>query len=316
MARNEELVTPYNEALKERYLTYRESQNLQIRRAMRPIFTYTKPFEERWEKDCSCFTRAEIGEMYSTLIAHSWASLIQMTSQLAIYTTWCMSQNLVTDNQNHYSELSKEDLKQYISSALKDSLVLSRKDLEEIIKDFPNVSDQFLAIAIFEGWGGLEFSDFYQMSMDNFDFKENILTSNGRTMETSSLLRDLAEASSEEYDKYSHEGMLKRGYKKDDVSIIKDASNAGESSIARNQRKIYMRLYALEEEYGKALGYNALRNSGRIDLVNKFLKEDKSNNVKKTYILHQEAINTRYGDLGTRLYLWLDENAKYFSTEN
>ena len=92
--------------------------------------------------------------MYASYSSRSWEHLLNFNSQLKIYTNWCLKENLVKDNQNHYEELDKNAMYNCLNIGLKEQMVVSRKELEKTVMKIPNVSDQFLALAFFEGFGG------------------------------------------------------------------------------------------------------------------------------------------------------------------
>lgn len=304
----------YNAEQKERFLTAREYQNLNIRKLMNTFWKISEPFENAYGKDCSNFTTQEISEMYSSILTHSLQWLYNFNSQMQIYTSWCLSQNLIIDNQNHYNELTKKELALFVNVASKDARIISKDDLLSLLPTIPNVSDQFLALAIFEGLGGNQFADFYNLTMDSFD--GNNVTVGERTLHVSDKLVALAKKSAneyEKYDKYPHRQALQRGYKHSDESIIKDSANAGEPTPARNQRKIYMRLYKLEQDFGVALGYNGLHNSGRIDMIKSLMIKDQETDIKKVIEQHKSEIEYRYGNLHENWSIWLNEYQKYMT---
>ena len=297
----------FNAEQKERYLSKRELQNLNIRTAMSTFFLYTEEFEERLNKDCSNFTMSEIINMYKKQSTYSRTSLINFNSQMSIYTYWCLNQNLVIDHQNHYAELDKNNLLHCLNIALMDVMVITRDDLEKIVKAFPNPSDSFLALAVFEGLGGVKFGDFYNLTMKNFN--GNSVTVGDRTLVLSDAARNYAEIAAKEYRKYTFDREAKQGYKADDLSIIKDAHNAGESTLKHHRRKIYSRLAALQKEYGNAFSYTGLRNSGRIHMLKEFMKIDKSSDPNATYNAYKNEIEYRYGKI--RFNSWYEENKQY-----
>lgn len=299
----------YNEEQKERYLKERELQNVNIRTAMSTFFSYTEEFEERLNKDCSNFTVDEIINMYKKQSTYSRTSLINFNSQMSIYTYWCMNQNLVADNQNHYAELDKNDLLQCLNLALMESMVITREDLEKTIRAFPNPSDSFLALAVFEGLGGVGFSDFMNLTMKNFNGNE--VSVGKRTLTLTDLAVSYAEKSAYEFQKFAFDRELKQGYKADDPSIIKDCHNAGEQTPERHRRKIYSRLFELEKEYGKAFSYAGLRNSGRISMLNNYMTKENSTNPYSTYQAHKKEFEYRYGKI--RFTSWLEENKQYIN---
>ena len=298
----------YNHDRKERYFVERENTYRKIRDVCRVFFNITKPFEEELEKDCSCFTSTEILDMFSSCATRSWEQLLNFNSQLRIYTGWCIKEGLVPDNQNHYEEMGKYELYNCLNLGVKERMVISRETLEKQIQQFPNVSDQFLALAIFEGISGPGYSDFYNMMPDQFT--DHSVKLNGRELAVSTMLIERAKESAEEYSKFDTEKELSRGYRKTDPSIIKDSSNAYTDSDFKNTRRIYRRLSNLETEYGKAYGYVGLRNSGRIDMIKRLMKEDNSTDIRETYDKHKEEIELRYGKL-QRIFRWIEENQQF-----
>lgn len=303
----------FNHEQKERFFVEREASYVKIRLIMRTFFNSTKEYEENYGKDCSCFTTSEILNMFSSFATRSWEYLINFNSQLKIYTAWCIKQNLVPDNQNHYEEIDKNDLYQCLNLGLKENMIISRKELEKTIMQMPNVSDQFLCLALFEGIGGVGFKDFYKLDMSSFD--GTLIKLNKRELEVSKLLVNKALESVDEYQKYNIEGPLRTGYRTDDPSIIKDSSNAMTDSDDRNSRKIQRRIANLEDAYGKAFGYVGLKNSGRIDMLQRLMKEDGSSDVRETYDKHKDEIELRYGKL-QRIYRWIDEYKTFFDNSH
>lgn len=299
----------YNHEQKERFFGEREHDYTRIRFIMRTFFNATKKYEERLGKDCSCFTVTEILNMYSSYATRSWEYLLNFNSQLKIYTSWCIKEDLVPDNQNHYEEIDKNDVYNCLNLGLKESMILTRSELEKKLEQIPNVSDQFMVLAFFEGIGGVAFSDFYNLDMTSI--KGNTIKLKGRELEVSDLLISLARESSDEYRKFNMEGPLRTGYRADDLCIVKDSSNAFTDSEPRNTRKIQRRIAILESMYGKAFGYVGLKNSGRIDMLKRLMAEDGSTDVRETYNRHKDEIETRYGKL-QRIFRWVDEYKAFF----
>lgn len=303
----------YNSKQKERYLASRENEYQKIRNIAKVFFSASKKSEEMLDKDCSNFTVREILDMYSAYASRSWEHLLNFNSQLKIYTSWCLKEQLVKDNQNHYAEIDKDELYQCLNLGLKDELFITRKELEKNIKlDNPvNVSDQFLCLAIFEGLGGMGYKDFIDLRPEQFHDGKVFLSD--RELEVSELLIDKAIDAANIYDKYNEEGPMKIGYKRDDPSVVKDSSNVYTPlSPERNIKKIQRRLERITDVMGSSYGYVSLRNSGRVDMIQKFMKEDNSDDIKETYNKHRDEIEYRYGKL-QRLSRWIEEYRKFFS---
>lgn len=303
----------YNHEQKERYFSVRETSYRKIRLVMKTFFNITKEYEEMLDKDCSNFTSNEILNMYSSCSTRSWEQLLNFNSQLKIYTAWCIKENLVQDCQNHYEEIDKNDMYSCLNLGLKESMVVTRKELENTLQHIPNVSDQFLVLAFFEGIGGVSYSDFYNLMPEQF--KGNTLKLKNREIKVSTMLAERARESAEEYHKYNMEGPLRTGYRLEDPCVIKDSSNAFTNSEFRNFKRIQRRIRALETEYGKAFGYAGLKNSGRIDLLRRLMKEDNSENIRETYDKHKDEIENKYGKL-QRIYRWIEENQQFFNKDS
>lgn len=300
----------YNHNQKERFFMERENTYLKIRLIMRTFFNSTKEYEEKLEKDCSCFTTQEILNMYSSYATRSWEYLLNFNSQLKIYTSWCIKENLVPDNQNHYEEIDKNDIYNCLNIGLKKTMILTRKEIERAIVQLPNISDQFLILALFEGIGGVGFGDFYELDISKFN--GNVVQLKDRELVISTKLSEMAKESANEYQKYNYDGPLRTGYRADDNSIVKDSSNAFTDSEARNTKKIQRRIAAIESVYGKAFGYVGLKNSGRIDMIRRLMQEDGSEDIRATYDKHKAEIENRYGKL-QRIYRWIEEYSYFFN---
>lgn len=301
----------YNHEWKEMYFSERENTYKSIRSIGKVFFNITKKYEEKLGKDCSNFTTTEILNMYSSCVTRSWEQLLNFNSQMKIYTAWCLKESLVADNQNHYEEIDKRDMYNCLNLGLKDSMIVTRKELEKQLQKFYNVSDEFLVLAFFEGFGGPKYQDFYELSLEQFHGNEVDL--GYRKITVSDLLIEKAKESVETYEKFNDNGPIKTCYRKDDPYIIKDTCNANTDSLEKNKRKIHRKIYALEQNFGKAYGYVGMRNSGRIDMINRLMKEDGCTDIRATYEKHKEEIENRYGRL-QRVYRWIEEHQKFFDS--
>ena len=302
----------YNWEQKERYFKEREKTYRKIRVICRVFFNISRPFEEKLAKDCSNFTSTEILNMYASCLTHSWEQLLNFNSQLKIYTAWCIKESLVADNQNHYEEIDKNDMYRCLNLGLKESMYISRRDLEKIINSnqILNPSDEFLVLAINEGLGGLEYKDLRNLMPDQF--KEGKVFLEDRELTVSQLLTDKAIESADTYDKVMQDKIIKNGYSVNDPSVIKDSCNVTDmESHRRHIQKIQRRLKRLEKEHGKVFSYVGLRDSGRIDLIKNFMAADNSKNIRETYDNHREEIEYRYGKLG-RIARWIEEHEQFF----
>ncbi len=301
----------YNHAQKERYFEEREKTYRKIRQICKVFFNISRPFEEKLGKDCSNFTSTEILNMYASCLTHSWEQLLNFNSQLKIYTSWCVMESLVTDNQNHYEEIDKNDMYNCLNLGLKENMYISREELEHIIKtnQILNVSDEFLSLALFEGLGGLEYKDLKELSPDQF--KNGKVYLSDRELTVSDMLIEKAKESADTYDKVMPDKIIKNGYSVNDPYVIKDSCNISVDSPRRHIQKIQRRLKKLELQHGKVFSYVGLRDSGRIDLIRRFMEEDNSTDIRNTYDKHKDTIEYRYGKL-QRIHRWIEEHEQFF----
>ena len=302
----------YNASQKERYFATRENDYQMIRSIGKVFFSAASEYENKLNKDCSNFTVKEILNMYSAYASRSWEHLLNFNSQLKIYTAWCLKENLVADNQNHYAEIDKDEMYKCLNLGLKDEMFITRKELEKAIKTdkIPNVSDQFLCLAFFEGLGGLGYKDFINLMPNQFHDGKVFLSD--RELEVSELLTEKAIEAADTYDKYSYEGVLRVGYKKEDPSIVKDSANVFTPlTPERNLKKMHRRITRIEGLMGKAYGYVSLKNSGRVYMLQELMKRDKSDDIRETYNRHKDEIEYRYGKL-QRVSRWIEEYRRFF----
>lgn len=300
----------YNAIQKERYLKARTEDGFtSIRRSSQFFFAITETMEERLDKDCSCFTVTEIKDMYASFMSHSIDSLKTINSQLKNYTSWCIKENLVPDNQNHYFELDDKEFYEALDRSLIDIMFISREDLLKLLPRIPNVSDQFLVLALFEGLYGKHFSDFHELTMAQFE--GNRVDLGERTLEVSDKLLELAEESAHEYTRYDYDRVALRGYRKTDPSIIKYGDNAkADVTEKRTMRNIQARLAKLEEEFGKVIGFYCLRNSGRVDFIKRKIAESGNTNLEEVFYANRDSFEYRYGAVKP-ISRWLKDNEKF-----
>ena len=302
----------YNAAQKERYFKVREHEYQMIRSIGKVFFNVSSEYEYKLDKDCCNFTVKEILNMYSAYASRSWEHLLNFNSQLKIYTEWCLKENLVTDNQNHYAEIDKDEMYQCLNLGLKDEMFITRKELEKTIKTerLPNVSDQFLCLAFFEGIGGLGYKDFINLMPEQFHDGKVFLSD--RELTVSDLLTEKAIEAADIYDKYSFEGPLKVGYKKEDPSIVKDSANVFTPlTPERNLKKMHRRITRIEDLIGKSYGYVSLKNSGRVDMIQKLMVKNNTDDIRETYNKYKDEIEYRYGKL-QRISRWIEEYNRFF----
>lgn len=287
----------YDEKLKNAYIDEHEYMNLNLKTVMTKLFNELEPVEEKLNKDSSNFTVAEILDFYKSLCTASLERLLVTNSQMHKYAAYCLKNSLVKDNQNHYEEIGNETLMRCLNLAKAKDKIIAREDLLKEIYQLPNPSDQFLVLAMFEGIGGKKNSDFFELNAR--DFKDGKVYLPNRELEISNVLNSLAEEASNEYVYYAYKAdgdFRELNYLSTDTNIIKQMYNAKEDTEAVKRQRIYNKLIRIKNYLGRECYTRAaLLESGRIEMIKEFMREDDTQNLDETIRKHQKEISYRYG---------------------
>ena len=305
-----------NKELKEEFISEISLEALGTELILTALFKRFGRFEEEWDKDCCNFTIHEIVTVYKMICSTSLASLSVRNGYLSRYTRFMMARSMVRDGQNHYEEIDDEILKGCLNIGKMDLSVVSREDLENAIIGMDNPGDQFVALAIFEGIGvsGVAMSEFYDLSMDNFE--GNVVHLHGLDRQKNRIHRDLtvsdkliryAKEAAETYEYVLHRNedsdenyYTTRKFDENDHKILKTQKNTKDFSIA-NERylpamraRVYNQVNRVAKELDHfILGTKELKESGRIDMIRRFMKED-GTSPRETIFNHKEEIAYRY----------------------
>ncbi len=296
-----------NEELKNEYVALYSERNKNAADEMRRIFTKVEPFEKEWNKDVSCFTSTEIVSFYKAMFFVTIESLDIMNGFLKRYTRFMLERNMVPDGQNHYEEIDNQIMCQCLDAALIAMKVIGREDLLRITKDLRNAADRFILLAFFEG---LSFDDIYELSMDNFSEKKIHVSRCGRQtfLDVSDELYENAKEAADTYEYYTYDVVGNdrlgdiRSFKATDKRIIKDKCNTSEIFVddENYQRIMHQRLYnqllriRKNTNNSPVIGAKELRESGRVDMIRKYMKADQLP-PEKAIRKYREAIEDRYG---------------------
>ena len=140
----------YNAQQKEQFLK-EKTQTAKISGNLEQIFLLSEEKEKQCGKDLCNWNSDQIIEFYKYYSTPNIQSLIMINTALREYTTWCISNGLVNDSQNHYGEIDAEALTKCIDLNKLRNTILTREQLLNNISDLPNYSDRFIFLALFEG---------------------------------------------------------------------------------------------------------------------------------------------------------------------
>lgn len=260
-------------------------------------FKKMESFEESLGKDLCNFTTMEILGAYSQIRYKSIYTIQMTNSVFKDYTNYCLNNNLVVDNQNHYAELSINDMKQCVNDLVIEDSFLTREELLIYIDRLNNDTDKFLMLAAFEGLSGKNYKEISDLRITDIDFKNRIAkTSLGRTVKMSTRLTELAQLAHDEESYMGIKGERVRKLMPSD-KIIKPYVTQLVDKEYRNGRRLYSRLKKMFEVLEMPnMTCKLLRDFGIIDTI---LGECKKQNIKPYDYTRNtknlKHINAQYG---------------------
>lgn len=262
----------YNEELKKRYISYKESTVVIDKFYLQTLFSKTEFREEELHKDICCFTTSEIIDLYKTFNIPVLETLRVIHSQLTVYTRWCLEESLVFDNQNHFEEIKIEQIEKCINKVIIQKKIISREDLLHSLNALANPRDKFILLYLFEIGKSKDFQEMIKVKPS--DIKGNTIHfHDGRTAKISDELKLFAELAVME--DYYHTGrrdfpFIDKGY------VIKDLPRAEEEKDDFTKgRRIYITVKRAKSKaaLSKWVTPNSLVESGKIHMVKMRSKE-------------------------------------------
>lgn len=137
------------------------------------LFRKTEPYEEKFNKDCSQFTKEEILDMYSDFKAKSVHVLLNYNVILKAYCAYKKYYHNM-ETEIAYNEITTDMLKPCVSKDK--NKILSREEVTEIEDQLYNWTDRAIVEALFEGLSGNSMRDLIGLNanMINHEDKELI----------------------------------------------------------------------------------------------------------------------------------------------
>lgn len=298
----------YNKELKQRYIEEKSMEVVLPSNYLECQFNKVSEMEIELDKDVSNFTVYEIIEYYKLLNLSSLGSLSVMNSQFSMYTQWCLQENLVIDNQNHFLEITLEHFKLCINKALFDMRIITRETVLNWTNQLPNPKDQFVLLALFEGLKGKDFCEISKLRPE--DIKGNIATlCTGREIQISDKLLDIIHDCIEETEYYSITGAgVKRMTLVDKGYVVKDYPNIKEDvSEFQIGRKIYNGITRTLNYFGmsKIMSANSIAESGKIHMIKERAKELNISNKDYLYSDRIKEVEEKFNCNIVRSLFWL-----------
>ena len=282
------------------------------------LFNMTENLENDLNKDVSEFNSNNIIDLYKSISTTSVERLMLLTSHLKRYTEYMLLNKKVKDNQNHFREVNREMLMQCINAGLADRKITTRENLLKEIVQIPNVSEQFIALALFEGLRGKLYSRLHNLYITDFHNGVVDLKHEGISLKVSPKLTELAKDSAEEtrYWTYNADYTITetKGFEdNNNKKIIKNLKNVvtANDDMVNFARRLQAKLVRIEKYTGSPI-YNAqaLIESGRIEAIQNIMNGGDLNEAIKKYNKNKELV-IRYGNVYNPS-LYITKFAKFF----
>lgn len=285
----------YNQELKERYIKDKNDSTVISPLYLERLFKKTADIERELGKDISNFTAYEIIDYLKTRNFSSLEIVRVIVSQLKMYTDWCMQENLVLDNQNHFMELDIQIMNDCVNKLILKKRVITKEQFDEWVNEMPNPKDKFILLCLFEFGKSNHYQDIAQIKLSDFNENELQLTS-GRTVQVSDQLLRTAKETDEEIFYYVLHSDKK--YRMKDIGyIVKYYGNIEEDSqdIQIGKRIYYIIVKSLSylgvENWMSA---NAIVESGKIHMIKKRAAELGMTPKEYVYSPYIEEVNKQY----------------------
>jgi len=307
----------YNEELKKKYIEDNKFRNLNLEKQCEVLFKRCQPYEERLNKDISCFSTLEIIECFKSFNTVSLESLMNAKSQYKIYTDWCINHEgtnitVETKYQNHFREVNLEMLKRCLNYYLMTKRVITRDYILNNWDVLLNPVEKFIMLGIFEGIGAntnIAYKDFEGLTIDNFDTKTHKLKLKDRLINFSNELYQVAKESADAtellvYAKSGREMHIRLTSDRDGL-IVKPACNAKSFDYRNILLKKMQKIKDAFDNY--IITLQLLKESGRIEMINKLVA---TGMTIEDALSDKEVVNTYGAVTAKKRYI-----SNYFAAE-
>ena len=190
----------YNEEAKAEFIKDYMRSRIVAATSLSGIFNKTVLFENKLDKDCSCFTKEEAINMYKQLEAKSINVLQNYNVYLKNYTAYRLYKKQI-DNQNAYEDINKDDLRQCLDPEILKQIFLTREQLDDIENELLNYTDKAIVEALWNGISGKSMCDITSLNVNMFSAdKRSLQFPDGRIVFISEKLSEYLEKAFNETD--------------------------------------------------------------------------------------------------------------------
>lgn len=293
----------YNEDLKQRYLHEKEKHTITVN-YIEVQFRKASETEYELDKDVSNWSFYEIIEFYKLLNIISFEYLLCLNSVFSQYCQFCLENNLVKDNQNHFLECTKDILANCINKSVLEKKIVSKENVLRWVDELPNPKDQFILLSLFEYGKSKDYQDIVYARLDDLDKKNNELKLLSRKVKVSNKLINIMYDCASENIYYSISGkgvktmpLVDYGY------VVKSYpnQNMGLSDFQKG-RNIYIACQRIFDYLGTGdyMSPNSIVESGKLHMITTRANALNMSPMQYLYSERIKEVEEQYGCVITR----------------
>ena len=304
----------------ESFLNEYKRSRVIIESTVRATLNRALEFEKKFQKPFYEFTVDEVLEVYKSMHAISDRSLQNTNLTLKHAARWIIDEKGL-GVKSPYEEITKELIQECVDTKRKESLILTRDELDEILDGLLNWTDKAILFLLFEGVGGHMLKELMFMDGDQVSRKDlKIYFRSGKTIDITAEEYELLKRAFQEEELISF-GTTSRvsrvkssGVYKIRFNSLSDNSDiTNPDDVERRYRFCQRRLMLISKDLGVTLTSGNIQESGFLHYIKEGVQQSGLDFLQYIKTEECKALARRY-DVYTDLYVQIvkEKFYKYF----
>lgn len=304
----------------ESFLNEYKRSRVVIEATVRASLNRALAFEKKFQKPFYEFTVDEVLEIYKSMHAISDRSLQNTNLTLKHAARWMIDEKGL-DARSSYEEITKDLIQECVDTKRKESLILTKNELEEIQGGLLNWTDKAILFLLFEGVGGHMLKELMFMDQSQISRKDlKIYFRSGKMIDITTEDYELLKKAFQEEELVSF-GTTSRVSKVKSLGIYKARFNSlsdndditDASDVERRYRFCQRRLMLISKDLGINITSGSIQESGFLYYIKEGIQRSGLDFLQYIKTEECKALARRY-DLYTDLYVQIvkDKFYKYF----
>lgn len=304
----------------ESFLNEYKRSRVIVEATVRATLNRALEFEHRFKKPFYEFTIEEITEMYKSMHTISDRSLQNTNLTLKHASRWMVDVKGL-GIKSLYEDMTKELMQECVDVNRKESLILSKEDLEEIQSQLLNDSDKCILLLLFEGVGGQKLKELMFMNWDQVSRKDlKIYFRSGKVIDITPQDYELLRQGFQEEELISF-GTTNRISKVKSLGLYKSRFNSlsdndditNPEDVERRYRYAQRRMILISKDLGITMTSGSVQESGFLHYIKEGIQQSGLDFLQYIKTEECKALARRY-DLYTDLYVQIvkEKFYKYF----